>query len=730
MIDIIQIKEYNSCIGIRRRIFMLLTSTELSEKWNISARRISLLCSEGRLEGAFKKGKTWLIPDNIPKPVDSRIKSNEKGNSQLLCIQNRRYLGNKYRLLGFIEETIEKHCPGVESLYDVFAGTGVVAYHFMERMQVVTNDILYSNYLAHIAFMSNERVSKKKINDEIKLFNSLNADELEDNYMSVNFGDTYFSYNDCKKIGFAREHVQQLLDAGEINQREFAVLVTVILYAMDRVANTCGHYDAYRKGVKFERNVEFIPLDLERKPKGKNVFFNGDSNELTKLEDFPEVDCVYCDPPYNSRNYCDLYHVLENVAKWEKPEVTGVARKMDRSALKSKYCGKSAAAAFDDLVQHLKCKYIILSYNNTGDSADDRSNARMSDEEILDILSRKGKVKVYSKKYKAFTTGKSENDTNEERLFVCTVSEKKPIDSKNIVKSPLNYTGGKTKLLPQILPLFPAKIDTFLDMFCGGANVGINIEAKRVIYNDANQELIGLFRTFQKYTSKELTEKISEVIKKFNLSQSDLYGYEKYGCNSADGLGGYNKEHFIHLRDEFNSLKEKNDEYYIMLYVLIVFAFNNQIRFNRKHEFNLPVGKRDFNKNIRRNFITFVETLSKQNCLFESKDFRNIDISNLKADDFVYCDPPYLITTASYNEQDGWTGQDEKDLLDLLDNLNSRGVKFALSNVTVHKGRKNELLVEWAKKYKVHNLSFNYNNSNYHGKNNDQKTQEVLITNY
>ncbi len=126
---------------------MLLTSTEMAEKWDISARRISLLCSEGRLEGAFKKGKTWLIPEETPKPDDQRIKTMGKEKKQMLNIQNRRYLGNKYKLLDFIEETIEEHCPGVESLFDVFAGTGVVAYHFMDRMRVVTNDILYSNYL-------------------------------------------------------------------------------------------------------------------------------------------------------------------------------------------------------------------------------------------------------------------------------------------------------------------------------------------------------------------------------------------------------------------------------------------------------------------------------------------------------------------------------------------------------------------------------------------------------
>lgn len=341
----------------------------------------------------------------------------------MLNIQNRRYLGNKYKLLNFIESTIKKHCPGTESLLDVFAGTGVVAYHFMDKMKVITNDTLYSNYLAHVAFMSDEEVDSEFVNAFIAECNSLNADQLEDNYMSDNFGNTFFSYLDCKKIGYVREKIEQMYADKQINLREFAILVTSLIYSMDKVANTCGHYDAYRKGVAYDRAFELQKLDLSKKPKFTNLFFNDDSNMLAKSEAFPYVDCVYCDPPYNSRNYCDLYHVLENVAQWKKPDVEGVARKMDRSNLKSKYCSKKASEAFEELVKALNCKYIVLSYNNTGDKANDRSNARMNDEDIMRILSEKGKVKVYSKKYKAFTTGKSDNDSNEERLFVCKVNE-------------------------------------------------------------------------------------------------------------------------------------------------------------------------------------------------------------------------------------------------------------------------------------------------------------------
>ena len=341
----------------------------------------------------------------------------------MISIQNRRYLGNKYRLLNFIDSTIKKYCPDTNTICDIFAGTGVVGYHFMDRMQIITNDTLYSNYLAHIAFMSSDRINEEKICEIIGKYNKLYPKEIDENYMSMTFSDTYFSYNDCKMIGAIREDIEFLYANEEITEREKAILITSLLYAMDKIANTCGHYDAYRKGVEYEKHIHLECLDFSKKPAFDNVFFNEDSNELIKKAEFPYVDCVYCDPPYNSRNYCDLYHVLENVAKWEKPSVEGVAKKMDRTALKSKYCSRNAAQAFEDLVTNLKCKYIVLSYNNTGDSANDRSNARMSDDDILRILSEKGNVKMYSRKYKAFTTGKSDNQKNRERLFVCTVKQ-------------------------------------------------------------------------------------------------------------------------------------------------------------------------------------------------------------------------------------------------------------------------------------------------------------------
>ena len=235
--------------------------------------------------------------------------------------------------------------------------------------------------------------------------------------MTENFADTYFSREDCSKIGFIREDIEENYKNGTINNRERAILITSLLYAMDKIAVTCGHYDAYRKGADFEASLElYVPLaEVNNNP--SNHCFNEDANELVKRI---ETDLVYIDPPYNSRQYCDAYHLLENVARWEKPEVFGVAKKMDRSGMKSKYCTMSATKAFEALIGDIKAKYIMLSYNNMAEKGNCRSNAKISDEDIIRILSKKGTVKVFEESYKAFTTGKSDIAENAERLFLCT----------------------------------------------------------------------------------------------------------------------------------------------------------------------------------------------------------------------------------------------------------------------------------------------------------------------
>ena len=278
------------------------------------------------------------------------------------------------------------------------------------------------------------------------------------------------------------------------------------------------------------------------------------------------------------------------------------------------------------------------------------------------------------------------------------------------MKSPLNYIGGKYKLLPQLLEYFPDKIDTFVDLFSGGFNVGINVNSNRTICNDINEFIIELYKNFYKLEVEDVLNKIYFNIEKYNLTKQNVEGFNNF-------------------RDYYNKTKNPID-----LYTLTCYSFNYQFRFNNNKEYNNPFGRNrsQFSDNMKKNLILFMDKIKSMNIEFLSKDFKEIDIEDLGENDFIYCDPPYLITTGSYNDGNrgfkDWQEKEELELYNFLDRANEKNIKFALSNVMEHKGKENTLLKEWSKKYKVINLSNDYSNSSYNTSKGESK--EVLITNY
>jgi DNA adenine methylase Dam len=275
------------------------------------------------------------------------------------------------------------------------------------------------------------------------------------------------------------------------------------------------------------------------------------------------------------------------------------------------------------------------------------------------------------------------------------------------IKSPMNYTGGKGKLLNQILPLFPKNINTFVDLFTGGCNVAVNVNANKIIANDLCTQVIDTYKGIQNNNTEKAIEMIEKIINEYDLSKE-------------------NKEGYLELRKAYN---DGNKKWHIF-YTLLAYSFNNQIRFNKKGEFNMPFGKgrSSFNPTLKKKFEDFSNAIHNKNIKFTNNDFKKLNIDKLKDDDFVYLDPPYLVTEATYNT--GWNEETEKDLLSLCDKLNEKGIKFAISNVLEHNGNKNEILINWSKKYNVNYLNYDYSNCNYHKKDNGHKSIEVLITNY
>lgn len=294
-------------------------------------------------------------------------------------------------------------------------------------------------------------------------------------------------------------------------------------------------------------------------------------------------------------------------------------------------------------------------------------------------------------------------------------------------ESPVFYMGNKYKLLKQIVPLFPDECNTFVDLFGGSGVVSMNYKGKkRTIYNEFNPNIVELVKLFSNNSFETLDAYIQSVVNKYNL----LTGKKRNMFPSEeDFLKDTNekKERYNKFRTDYNTSDIKD---YRDLYVLSIFSCNHLIRFNKNNEFNASFGSNgDYNENLKRKIKNGCDLLS--NITIELGDALDFDFSNLTANDFVYCDPPYTNTEAVYNEKrayGGWTEDSDKKLFKILEELHSKGIKWALSNVFINRGKENIHLQEWCKKndWNVFHLDRNYNPFSRGNSNND----EVLVTNY
>lgn len=337
----------------------------------------------------------------------------------MLEIKNRRYIGNKNKILFEIEKVVKGYYPELNDLKfaDVFAGTGVVGYHFANLgCKTIVNDILYSNFVCYNAWFGKQDYDVKKISDFISWANSIKGCDLEDNYFSISYGGKYFSVNNAKKIGYIRDQLE--IYKPELNEREFFIILSSLIYAVDKIANTVGHFESYLNKIPEDKNLILQMLDITEKLDCQ-IFCENANDLVEKIN----ADVVYLDPPYNARQYASFYHVLENLSKWNKPELFGKTMKFKNGRITSKYSTHEAKTIFEDLITKLKCKLLIVSYNNTYDAKSQSSINKISQADLLEILSKKGKVKKYEIDYKYFNTGKTDFNNHKEILYVCEVKD-------------------------------------------------------------------------------------------------------------------------------------------------------------------------------------------------------------------------------------------------------------------------------------------------------------------
>lgn len=297
-----------------------------------------------------------------------------------------------------------------------------------------------------------------------------------------------------------------------------------------------------------------------------------------------------------------------------------------------------------------------------------------------------------------------------------------------IVRSPLFYVGDKYKLIHEIKMHFPTDIGRLIEPFVGGGSVFMNVNAQTCLANDINGYVINIHRMLceQADNIEFFFERVYQTIDHYGLSLSyreDIIPAELKAANPKTYFAKFNKEAYMHLRNDFNAT-DKTDM--LILYILLIYGFNRMLRFNRQGNFNLPVGNVDFNQNTHDALEDYFRIVQHRQIEWSALDFRQfLDGITYQEDDLVYLDPPYLITFSEYNKL--WNEQTERDLLDLLDGLNRRGIRFAISNVTHYKGRINDIFLRWATHYNSYSIKSNY--ISFHD-NTIKSFNEVLITNY
>lgn len=335
-------------------------------------------------------------------------------------LHNRRYVGSKYKISHEIIKLILENCKG-NSFFDVFAGTGIITERMIPHVDsIILNDFLYSNEVIYKGFFDSNDIDIEKLSqivEELNISYESNK-EAKENYCIINFGGKYFSRNDAYKIGEIRDKLNNLLYKKKINHKEFNVLLSSLIYSIDRIANTVGHYDAYRKikhvEDKFQYNL-INPIDT----RGKKIqIYREDANEL--ISKIKSVDISFIDPPYNSRQYSRFYHVLENITTWEKPDLYGVAMKPEPNNM-SEYSRSSAITVFKDLISRIDSKYIVVTYNNTYNSKSNSSRNKIEFEELESTLKEKGNLKIFSIDHDFFNAGKTEFENHKEFVFIVEV---------------------------------------------------------------------------------------------------------------------------------------------------------------------------------------------------------------------------------------------------------------------------------------------------------------------
>ncbi len=625
-----------------------------------------------------------------------------------------RYIGNKQLLTPEILELLGKKglLNNNLKLLDAFCGTGSVSDALKGSFNIIVNDILSWCTLYTKGRLCAADCKFKKLGfDPFEFFN-LNDKKIEGfmfkNYSPGGSKRMYFSPENAKRIDYFRAKIEDWKKEDLISEDEYCYLLSCLIESVSNVSNTAGVYGAFLKhwDPRAKKPIEFVKINSNDTNHHKLTFYNDKTeNIISKID----CDVLYIDPPYTQNQYGTQYHLLETLVLNDNPKISPITGSRNTAPMRSDWSKKyKAHILFDKILAKTKAKYVLFSYNN------DQSTwgGIMSKSFIEASLKRYGKKETYTckkinyRKYRNFRT-KSNKKHFEYLYFI----EKKDLEDENY-ESPLNYIGSKSKMIKDIKNNLPNDFKSFTDVFGGGFNVGLNIDSNKIIYNDINCFAKEIVESFTVNDTYDYLMYISRMIRKFGLEKS-------------------NSKSYLKARQYYNSLPpEKKDPR--LLYTIILYGYQQQMRFSGNHSFNNPVGMRWFNDKVLEKMISFSRVLKEKNVIFECSDYVSL-LKKIPKNAFFYMDPPYMLTMGSYNDGKrgfrGWTKELEKEFLTTADEIDKKNNKFMISYVLQHNGKINKDVKRWIKN-KGYRLIKLEPKPGWGGRNAGINRKEVLIVNY
>lgn len=594
-----------------------------------------------------------------------------------------RFIGNKESIADQIDSFIESKATSNNrlTLFDAFCGTGAVSDKVKEKYDIVINDNLKwaTVYTAGRLYAPSCHFKKLGFNP----FEFLNqTSERLHGFIYKTYAPTeshrmYFTPENAARIDYFRYQIEDWYRNDALSLPEYMFLLSCLIESVSKVSNTAGVYGAFLKqwDKRALNPIKFIQPAYNSSAFGDITIYN---DKIENIISNVECDILYLDPPYTQNQYGTQYHLLETLILNDCPSVSKVTGSRPVMPMRSDWSKEyKVHILFDKILVNTKARYVVLSYNNDG---------FMSKEYIEAAMKRYGKPETYcckKIKYKKYQNWKSQNN-KEHFEYLFFVEKKKKTDV--LYESPLNYIGNKIRVIPKIRNNLPNNIETFIDAFGGGFNVGINIHSKSIIYNEYNHFVKELIESFWHYDTFSYIVYMKKTIQRFSLEHG-------------------NKDTYIKFRDYYNSFPENERDPRLLL-VLILYSFQQQIRFNGNREFNNPVGIRWFNDKILEKLVSFSRHIKELDAHFCCADYTDTFRYVNDGHTFLYLDPPYMLTNGAYNDGKrgfkGWDALQEERLFDYLDRLNNEGNRFMLSYVVEHKGKLNQNLLRWVQDKNYH----------------------------